>query len=125
MGVRAVEPREIGHQVRWQKLDRDVAAERRVVGAKDLAHAAFADQRIEAIRADVRADDRRHPRDWPIERAGVEMGGEQRRHLLTQAGVVAAPLVEKRVARHGVARERRLKHLGDLPPAFGRHRNPR
>ena len=55
-----LEPLGVGGECRGQNFDGDVAAEPRVAGAIDLAHAAGAKQADDFIRAEARSGSERH-----------------------------------------------------------------
>jgi hypothetical protein len=53
-------PRLVARQLGRQQLDRDLAAEARVAGAVDLAHAPRSEEREHLIRSEPRAGRNRH-----------------------------------------------------------------
>ena len=49
------------------------------------------------------------------------MRRDERIYLFAQGRIALAGVAQERVARARVTRQRRVKNLGDLPPAIGRH----
>ena len=118
---------------RRQDLDGDLATERLVVGAIDLAHAADAEQGSDGVDAESLADalrpsgDRRR-RKRANATAGTLMNPsaiascrDQRFDFALQRVVAAARLGQKGRAIVGPQRQRRMAEILDLAPAFRRH----
>ena len=132
----AVEAREsirMPRERRRQNLDRDVAPELRVVRTVHFAHAAGAEQRVQAIPADRpaghlcpcgRRPGGRHWNrvdTWRGEKSVVRRLVQQRFDLAPQRLVVSTRLGEKRRAFAGWRGVGRVIQLLDPLPAFRRH----
>ena len=98
----AVEPREtigIDDKDRRQDLDRDISPERHVARAIDLAHASRANERQQLVGAGASGQLSEHVHGRPFRKAaGRRMRGEQRLDFSLQHAIVAARVLEKRVA---------------------------
>ena len=111
-----------------QDFDRDVAFEPRIARAIHLTHAAGAEVRVDAVRAELPADHGLGRRDR------IELGGghiekrvafgiarEQGLHFGTKPGVGGRGVRHERGTGRGVARQRLVIDLRDLTPALRCH----
>ena len=124
LAVEARAPPGIDAEDLGQNLDRDVAAELRVVGAIDLPHPAGAQELNDPIRTDRRP--RFEPRRRRAERRlakspGLVMRIQQLADCEPKRMVVATCTVDKRITLPGLMGQGVLEDSGDLPPPFGRH----
>ena len=102
-------------------FDRDGAAQPCVGGGIHLAHAAGADERLDAVRPEQRADRQLRQRVQGNRATGLRVSCEQRFDIGTQRRVAPAHLVEHGPALIDLAAPGRVEHRRHLPPALGRH----
>ncbi len=124
-------------------FDRHLAAESRIAGAVDLAHAAGTEQRDDLVRPEPRTGgqrgarwrvrlgnrgrlgerviDQRKRRPRAVERPALVVGGEQRCELVAQLGVVAALARDECLARRRRQRQRGVEERLEALPALGVH----
>ena len=110
--VKAGAPVRIRREDGGKDLDRDIAAEGRVVRAIDLAHAPSAEQAVDAIRPRALTDQRErrgsvhHVMRGTVEEVFRSLVLEQRFDLFAQRLVAGARLAQERRSRLRVALER-------------------
>ena len=125
LALEALAPFGIGRKVRRQDLHRDVPAKARVPSAIDVTHPAGADELRDAVRPDRCAwaeppHARRRADGRFKKRPGVLVRRQQTLHLALQGGIAPTGFAQKRRARRGVARERRVKQTrSSLWPPVG------
>ena len=110
-----------------QNLHGDIAAETRIPGAVDLAHATGADQGLDAIQPQRGSRSRRGESagmktgDAPNDSASL-MSREQRVDVGPQRRVIPAGFCEIRPARRGIPRQGGMKDLRHVSPTIWHHR---
>jgi hypothetical protein len=132
--LEAREPFRLRREMAREDLDRHVAAQGRVARAIHLAHAADAEQALDAIRTDRRAG--REPRRGRGDQLGHERANrridhsprrlrQERLDLAPQRGIVRARAREPRVSLVRRPLASLVKQPFDLAQALRRHVSPR